>query len=416
MMSFLLDAARFWWDGFWSAWWQVGLAVAAAGLLLGALPRLSARARSWVWRAVHLQVFVLWFWPAPIEVPLLASNSPVAAAGLDHGGPAAGEAVSSVAPLVLFSIWTAGLLLLCRRHLRGWRSLARLRAGATARHDARVASITAELGRPPLQVLVVRGLGSPFVCGVRRPVLVMPADLELDDRRLRALLAHECAHVARRDVLWSGIMAAARVLLWCQPLVWWAGRRAARAAELACDADALHTSGVRPAHLAETLVRVAARTSRPPALPSTSMASGGAAALQERLFALDGPRGSTRCSFAVALLFIAAVLTPFELVEKRAAGASGTTGAAPAAEGERVWLYRNRGGAVLHVVVRPAPEGGLVASVARHPEGRRAELRVADLDELRRKDDEAWRFVRSSVRPTPERRWLFGPSEGDDGS
>jgi beta-lactamase regulating signal transducer with metallopeptidase domain len=78
---------------------------------------------------------------------------------------------------------------------------------------------------------------APAVLRVFRPVIVLPAHGcdELDDDELRALLLHECAHVARRDNLAAIAQAAATSLLWFHPVVWFASRALTSAREEACD-------------------------------------------------------------------------------------------------------------------------------------------------------------------------------------
>jgi len=58
---------------------------------------------------------------------------------------------------------------------------------------------------------------------------------ELPHDELRALLAHEAAHVVRRDAAWLAIAAAMRALGWWQPLNLVAAARLRLAMELCCD-------------------------------------------------------------------------------------------------------------------------------------------------------------------------------------
>lgn len=61
------------------------------------------------------------------------------------------------------------------------------------------------LRRVPRIVLTTNG-GSPFVCGLRRPYLVLPKNVlsSLDDAQLRQVMLHELAHLKRRDCSGAG--------------------------------------------------------------------------------------------------------------------------------------------------------------------------------------------------------------------
>lgn len=79
----------------------------------------------------------------------------------------------------------------------------------------------------------VTGLETPFVAGVLRPRIFLPAQLPEADAA--CVLAHEQMHVHRRDPLWKVIGFLAVCLHWYNPLVWAAFFLAARDLELACD-------------------------------------------------------------------------------------------------------------------------------------------------------------------------------------
>ncbi len=111
-------------------------------------------------------------------------------------------------------------------------------------------------------------LDSPAVLlscrGVQRPSLVVSRGaLEaLDAEELEAAVAHELAHLARRDVLTSWLLFAARVLQPFNPMVHVVARALARDLERRAD---LHAAGVtgHPLALASGLIKVL-RASRPP--------------------------------------------------------------------------------------------------------------------------------------------------------
>jgi hypothetical protein len=117
---------------------------------------------------------------------------------------------------------------------------------------------------------------------------------ELPDDELRALLAHEAAHVVRRDAVWLMIAAAVRALAWWQPLNLVAAARLRLAMELCCDERAAVEPRERAA-LARCLIKVAEWNVRPlsdDGAVLATMASRGSA-LRQRLESLldDAPRG-----------------------------------------------------------------------------------------------------------------------------
>jgi|GEM_PF-6502449 len=100
----------------------------------------------------------------------------------------------------------------------------------------------------------------PMVLGLFRPKLVMPASLldELTDEQLQAVILHETAHIAHRDI-WVGLLQrlAAALFWWC-PLVHWLNRRLTDLREQICDNYVMRTQGDGFA-LAEVLVQLAER-------------------------------------------------------------------------------------------------------------------------------------------------------------
>jgi len=135
---------------------------------------------------------------------------------------------------------------------------------------------------------------------------------ELPDDEFRALLAHEAAHVVRRDAAWLLIASAVRALGWWQPLNLVAAARLRLAMELSCDELAAAEPRQRAA-LARCLVRVAEWNVRPQnshGAVFATMASRGSA-LRRRLESLldDAPRRRKRHPVS-PWLAVAAVAMP----------------------------------------------------------------------------------------------------------
>ncbi|SEJ85155.1 Signal transducer regulating beta-lactamase production, contains metallopeptidase domain [Deinococcus reticulitermitis] len=111
----------------------------------------------------------------------------------------------------------------------------------------------------------VRLLQGPVAgpCALGRHTILIPPDLtnHLTHQQLNAVVAHEYAHLLRRDPAWTVALGALTHLLWFQPLNWMVLAAWRRASEEACDAWAART--VSPTHLAHALLRLAQPASRP---------------------------------------------------------------------------------------------------------------------------------------------------------
>jgi hypothetical protein len=93
---------------------------------------------------------------------------------------------------------------------------------------------------------MVPGAVVPMVWALgRRPCLLFPVGLLdlLDGAARAALLAHELAHVRRRDHWVRLLELAATGLFWWNPVLWWARRELHEAEEQCCDAWAVWATG-----------------------------------------------------------------------------------------------------------------------------------------------------------------------------
>jgi hypothetical protein len=102
----------------------------------------------------------------------------------------------------------------------------------------------------------------PMVIGWLNPKILLPPDWVLwKPYTLKAVLAHERAHIRRADWPISAMVAVNRCIFWFNPLAWWLQRRIAVLAEHACDDEALAATGDRQAY-AEVLLKITAAARR----------------------------------------------------------------------------------------------------------------------------------------------------------
>lgn len=76
-------------------------------------------------------------------------------------------------------------------------------------------------------------VGSPFVLGILRPRIYLPFKIETAD--LEYAVAHEQAHICRRDHWWKPLGFLLLTIHWFNPLLWLAYVLLCRDIELACD-------------------------------------------------------------------------------------------------------------------------------------------------------------------------------------
>jgi Zn-dependent protease with chaperone function len=110
---------------------------------------------------------------------------------------------------------------------------------------------------PYPKVIAVRSSRAPFTVGIRRPLIAMSPSLleQLDPAETEAVLAHEIAHIARKDYLYHWPVLIMRDILFFNPIAPLLYKRISFERERACDD---FSSGLtKPLALARSLVKVA---------------------------------------------------------------------------------------------------------------------------------------------------------------
>ena len=93
--------------------------------------------------------------------------------------------------------------------------------------------------------------------GTGTPKIILPAGAaDWSEPRRRIVLAHEMAHIGRRDWILHISAEALRAFYWINPLAWLACRRLRQESEYACD-DAVLRGGIDPTEYATHLLGVA---------------------------------------------------------------------------------------------------------------------------------------------------------------
>jgi uncharacterized protein (TIGR03435 family) len=147
-------------------------------------------------------------------------------------------------------LWFAGVATLSIYTAAGWIRVERLKrrstAPASAVCNAMLDSLMYRLRvSRPVRLYVSALAEVPTVIGWLRPYILVPisALTKLSESQLRAVLAHELAHVRRHDYLVNMLQAAIETLLFYHPAVWWVSRRIREEREHCCDDVAVAICG-----------------------------------------------------------------------------------------------------------------------------------------------------------------------------
>ena len=194
---------------------------------------------------------------------------------------------------------------------------------------------------------------APLTIGCLRPVIVLPAGYgHWTEERRRVVLAHEIAHIQRRDVSLQLIARLACIFYWYHPLVWLANWRMRIERELACD-DAVLKTGQAPGSYASHLVDIAATLVGTAKSPAYAVAMAAHNNLERRVRAILQPsvnrtpvaRTTGRVLFVsmLAVVIVVTLISPSSSQDASIAKNNATVSTGDAANGGKVALLQNTG-------------------------------------------------------------------------
>jgi TonB family protein len=184
----------------------------------------------------------------------------------------------------------------------------------------------AQLGiRQRVRIAITRHPAMLVTWGAIAPVILLPAGADgWPAERMRLVLAHELAHLARRDWLVQLLAETGRAVYWFNPLFWIACARLRRESEHACD-DIVLDLGISGTSYASHLIDLARNFSVHGRtwLPAPSIAR--PSTLERRVRAMLNPqvdrRPVSRLRRAALAVILAGVAVPIAAATSMTAGA-----------------------------------------------------------------------------------------------
>ena len=150
----------------------------------------------------------------------------------------------------LVPAWIAGVVVFSMRLLAGWRWTRRLRRAGAGSAPGEWQRAVEELTRrmrvtAPVRLIESSLATAPAVVGWLRPLILVPAEAlaSLPVEQVRALVAHELAHIRRHDYLVNILQSVVETVLFYHPGVWWVSAQVRAEREMCCDDLAVAATG-----------------------------------------------------------------------------------------------------------------------------------------------------------------------------
>ena len=249
--------------------WQSTAFAAVCGLASLVMRRNPARVRYGLWLASSLKFLIPFsvlvgfggLLPATRQIPIKSQVAVYLALDAASGPFKASPSVTSFTeyansrspgrtarflPQMLFVLWALGSVLVILIWCRRWRQVSANFRKAELLKEGREVEILRRLEDKVKQnnsipIVRTRSLMEPGVFGISCPVMLWPEGLSerLTDDQIQAILAHELAHVRRRDNLAALMHMLVEAVFWFHPMVWWIESRIIEEREHACDEAAV---------------------------------------------------------------------------------------------------------------------------------------------------------------------------------
>lgn len=212
-----------------------------------------------------------------------------------------------------FALWLAGLLAFW-----GWLGWRAWRIAGIVRRTERAPKLEALLSEAArlrgVTVLWCEASATPMLVGFWRPRILIPAAMrEETPERLRLLLVHEEAHLARRDHQMLWLKALLVSLHWWNPLVHWLSTRIDSAMEENCDERVLRRHPGSAVEYGRMIVDAAETQSLRAALYAPAAFAESKRSLMRRIQRIVDFRPEarmSRLSLALAALCVAVLIVP----------------------------------------------------------------------------------------------------------
>jgi murein DD-endopeptidase MepM/ murein hydrolase activator NlpD len=315
-----------------SALWFIAFSLIWTGLLTGGAQVLSrepvpARFAHTIWRGAAFLAFLPWIiygayalLPDPMATPIpdlpyiggaaeaLSTNAAMQAATESSAAPII--SIILIAVLVIGWLGRIGFNALCQIRLQNIKGM----ASPNDKVSAQIWAKKLGLKQTPATASIPQG--SPFLAGIRQRTIYLPETIS-DQRDADIILAHECTHISRGDLITRPFERLVADVFWFSPFAWMMRRELDYWREAACDEQTAALTGDNFAY-ARALANTA-RVTRPQptqTLPVAAFILPRHETLKKRLTQLlERDARKPRQRMAIMALAAGLVLAPLSLAQ-----------------------------------------------------------------------------------------------------
>ncbi len=254
--------------------WEGGLALLIIWSVIMLWPSIHPTIQCWLWRLAYLKMIFTLLLTIPVRLPLfqslLLNNVALPKAALIQNTQSV-QAITTKLPVVTFSdvvvnitnpgirqgiylllltTWVFEISLLGVILVKAWQKRRQLISKAMFVSDPVINQFCRDLCRQirvtriPQIMMTYSGISSPLLIGAINPKIILPFKVLVKNGadELRLILAHELAHLKRKDLFWNWLPELSRVLFFFHPLIWLVRPKLQQIQETCCDYLAIQYS------------------------------------------------------------------------------------------------------------------------------------------------------------------------------
>lgn len=156
-------------------------------------------------------------------------------------------------------------------------------------------------------VRVWENMSSPFMTGIFKPTLVLPAR-ELTEEQLNNILRHEMTHFKRHDILYKWFVSLVKCVHWFNPVIWYVAKQINTECEISCDMAVTLTMSIDEEMSYIDTVLSLLPMGKTKQIPLTTQMASSKKALKRRFIMIRNKKKTSKCMSALSAMLAAVML------------------------------------------------------------------------------------------------------------